>query len=219
MSDRDRLLATGRTEVERVQCTQVKLENVGGNIRKVRDEMHAQSNQFIKQSRPYFPNEKLPTYIEFPYFLRTVRVLCVASLLGALVTSGGTSQIVPVFFLTACLLFFLIFCQHQWVIHKSLPVVYKQPVVDRTLQETNNAFYEMTVTELDGIALRNYRAGIGFTKVSQGKIKFQAFNETAMKYMSDAKCQSRLMLLLFAMASAYNLYFTLWCVSEASCHF
>ena len=203
MSDRDRLIATGRTEVGRVQCTQVKVENVG-DIVTVRDEIHAKSNHYIKQSRPYFRNEKLPTYIDCPYFLRIARVLCVASLFGALVASGG-SQVIPIFFFSTCLLFFLFYCQHEWVIQKSLPVVYKQPVFDG--QDKNNDFYEVTITELDGIALQNYRAGIGFVKLSHGKIEFQAFNKTAMKYMSDAKCQSRLMLLLFAMATAYNCYF------------
>ena len=90
MSDRDRLIAPGRTEVGRVHCTQLKVEKVGAEIVTVTDEMHARSNHYIKQSRRYFPNEKLPTYTYFPYFLRTARVLCVASLFGALVTSGGS---------------------------------------------------------------------------------------------------------------------------------
>ena len=203
MSDRDRLVATGRTEVERVRYTQVKIEDVGETVR-VRDEMHAKSNHYIKQSRPYFPNEKLPTYIDCPYFLRIARVLCAASLFGALVSSGG-SKVFPEFFFAACLLFFLFYCQHERVNQKSLPLVFKQPVFVH--QESNNSIYEVTVTELDGIALQNYQAGIGFIELSRGKIRFQAFNTQAKKYMSDAKCHSRLMLLLFAMASAYNCYF------------
>ena len=191
------------SEVGRVQCTQVKVENVGESVT-VRDEIHAHSNHYIKQTRRYFPNEKLPTYIDCPYFLRIARVLCVASLFGALVAAGA-SEVIPIFFFTACLLFFLFYCQHEWVIQKSLPVVYKQPVF--VGQRKCNTFYEVTITELDGIALQNYRAGIGFIEFSQGKIQFQAFNKAAMKYMSDAKCQSRLMLLLFAMATAYNFYF------------
>jgi len=206
MSDRDRLVtATGRTEVERIRYTQVKIEDVTETVT-VRDEMHAKANHYIKQSRPYFPNEKLPTYIDCRYFLRTARILCGASLFGALVTSGGSKGI-PVFFFTACLLFFLFYCQHQWVNQKSLPLVFKQPVFAH--QQNYNSFYEVTVTELDGIALQNYQAGIGFIELSRGKIRFQAFSPKAMKFMSDAKCHSRLMLLLFAMASAYNGYFVM----------
>ena len=204
MSDRDRLVsATGRTEVERVRYTQVKVEEVGETVT-LRDEMHAKANHYIKQSRPYFPNEKLPTYIDCPYFLRIARILCGLSLFGALAASGESIG-VPAFFLTACLLFFLFYCQHQWVNQKSLPVVFKQPVYAN--QKSSNNFYEVTVTQLDGIALQNYQAGIGFIEVSRGKIKFQAFNAKGKKSMSDAKCHSRLMLLLFAMASAYNCYF------------
>ena len=205
MSDRDRLVSpTGRTEVERVRYTQVKIEDIGGETVTVRDEMHARANHYIRQSRPYFPNKKLPAYIDCPYFLRTARVLCGASLFGALVTAGGAKGI-PVFFFTVCLLFFLFYCQHQWVNQKSLPVVFKQPVFAQ--QEHNNSFYEVTVTELDGVALQNYQSGIGFIELSRGKIRFQAFSAQAMKFMSDAKYHSRLMFLLFAMASGYNLYF------------
>lgn len=207
MSDRDRLVsATGRTQVERVRYTQVKIEDAGGETVTVRDEMHAKANFYIRQSRPYFPNKKLRAYIDCSNFLRAARVLCGASLFGALAAVGGGKGI-PVFFLAACLLFFLFYCQHQWVNQKSLPVVFKQPVFLR--QEHNNSFYEVTVTELDGVALQNYQSGIGFIELSRGKIQFQAFNAQAMKFLSDAKYHSRLMFLLFAMASGYNLYFVL----------
>jgi len=112
---------------------------------------------------------------------------------------------IPVFFLAACLLFMLFYCQHQLVNQKSLSVVFKQPVFAH--QENNNGFYEVTLTELDGIALQNYQAGIGFIELSRGKIRFQALSPQAVKYMTDARCNSRLMLLLFVMASAYNCYF------------
>ncbi|KAJ7385666.1 hypothetical protein OS493_013692 [Desmophyllum pertusum] len=205
MSDRDRLVTSaGRTEVERVRYKEVKVEEVKSNSVTLRDEMHARANHYIKESRPYFPNEKLRTYIDCPYFLRLARILFCASFFGALVASGG-SKIIPVFFLVACLLFFFIYCQHERVNQKSLPVVYKQPVL--TSQRSLNAFYEVTVTELDGVALQNYQAGVGFVQLSHGKIEFQAFNRDAMKSMSDSKCHSRLMLVLFVMASAYNCYF------------
>ena len=113
----------------------------------------------------------------------------------------------PIFFFIACLLFFCIYCQHELVNQKSLPVVLKQPVFDQSRQSSANEFYEVTVTELDGVALQNYQAGIGFVTLSQEKIKFQAFNETAIRRMSDAKGQSRLMLILFLMAVVYNCYF------------
>ena len=203
MSGRDHLPATGRTEIERVSHKQVEVKDIGVTT-EVRDEIHARTNHYIKQSIPYFPNDKLHTYIDCPYFLKIARVLCVASLFGALVTSGG-SKIIPVFFLVACLLFFLVYCQHEWVNVKTLPVVHKQLVLE-SQQDLNN-FYEVTVTELNGVALQNYRAGVGFIQLAQGMIKFQAFNRKAMKEMSAAKCQSRLMIFLFMMASAYNCYF------------
>ena len=204
MSDRDRSVANpGRTEIERVRAEHIEIKNVGTTA-KIRDEVHAHANHYIKQSKPYFPNDKLLTYIDCPYFLRVARWLCFASLFGALVAAGA-SKFIPVSFLVACLLFFLFYCQHEWVNQKTLPVVHKQPFLRD--QRGNNKFYELTITELNGIALQNYQAGIGFVELSQGKIEFQAFNNTAKKHMSDAKCQSRLMLLLFLAAFIYNCYF------------
>ncbi|XP_022782673.1 uncharacterized protein LOC111323555 [Stylophora pistillata] len=204
MSDRDRSSANpGRTELEQVHTKRVEIKDVTVTV-KVRNEIHAHTNHYIKQSKPYFPNEKLRTYIDCPYFLRIARWLCGASLFGALVAAGA-SKAIPAFFLVSCLLFFLFYCQHEWVNQKTLPIVHKQPFLNS--QAGRNKFYEVTVTELDGIALQNYQAGIGFVKLSQGKIKFQAFNETAMKRMFEARCQSRLMLLLFLAASVYNCYF------------
>ena len=84
----------------------------------------------------------------------------------------------------------------------SLPLVLKQPVFDS--QRSLNEFYQLTVTELDGIALQNYQAGFGFIPLTPGKIKIQAFNRKAIRQMSDAKCQSRLMLFFFLLSVIYN---------------
>ena len=192
-----------RTEVEGVQFRKVEVKETGKSVT-VRDTSHARANHYIKQSRPYFPKEKLRTYIDCPNFLNFARGLCVASLFGALVAGGG-SRAIPVIFLVACLLFFIIYCQHEMVNQKSLPFVKKQPVFDS--QISGNSFYEVTVTELNGVALQNYQAGVGFIALSQGKIEFQAFNRNAIGSMSDARCQSRLMLVLFLAAAIYNCYF------------
>ena len=201
MSDREVL--TGRAEVERVQYTQVNVKDVSRSVT-VRNERHAKANHYIKESRPYFPNEKLPTYIDCPYFMQLAQALFGLSLLGALVAAGAPRAL-PMCCFAVCLLFIFFFCQHEWVSQKSLPVVFRQPVFGS--QRTNNAFYEVTVTELDGVALQNYQAGVGFIQMSQGKIKFQAFNKTGVKHMSDARCHSRLTLLIFVMAAASNCYF------------
>ena len=79
MSDRDRLIANpGRTEIERVRSKHIEIKDVGTTV-KIRDEIHARTNHYIKQSKPYFPKDKLLTYIDCPYFLRVARWLCFAS--------------------------------------------------------------------------------------------------------------------------------------------
>ncbi|KAM7437975.1 hypothetical protein ABFA07_012491 [Porites harrisoni] len=181
---------------ERLKYRQIKVEEVGVD-KEVRDEVHAKANHYIEESRPYFPNAQLPKYIDCPYFLKIARLVFFASLICTLVfrISGSVSKAIPIGFFGACLLFFFIYCQHERVNQMSLPLVLKQPVFDS--QRSLNEFYEVTVTELDGIALQNYQAGFGFIHLTHGKIKIQAFNRKAIKQMSDAKCQSRLMLFLF----------------------
>ena len=183
-------------KTERLKYRRIKVEEVGVDA-EVRDEVHAHANHYIKTSRPYFPNERLPKYIDCIDFLKIARLVCFASLICTMVfrISGGGSKAIPIGVFVACLLFFFIYCQHERVNQKSLFVVLKQPVFDS--QIPLNEFYEVTVTELDGIALQNYQAGFGFIQLTQGKIKIQAFNRKAIKQMSNAKCQSRLMLVLF----------------------
>ena len=205
MSDRDHLIANpaGRTKLERVHTKRVEIKDVGIKA-EVRNEIHAYTNHYIKQSKRYFPNEKLRIYINCPHFLKIAPIPGGFSIFGGIVVLGAPKA-VPVFFFVACLTLFMIFCQHEWVNQKTLPFVHKQPFLN--LQKNLNQFYEVTITELDGIALQNYQAGIGFVELTQGKIQFQAFNKTAKKHMSDAKCQSRVLLLAYLVASVYNGYF------------
>lgn len=204
MSDRDRLIANpGKTELERLHTKRVETKDVGKTV-KVRNELHEYTNHYIKTSKPYFPNEKLRVYIYCPHFLKIAPIPGGFSIFGGIVVLGAPKA-APVCFFVVCLLLFMIFCQHEWVNQKTLPIVHKQPFFNN--QRGLNKFYEVTITELNGIALQNFQAGIGFVELSQGKIKFQAFNKTAKKHMSDAKCQSRVLLVAHLVASVYNGYF------------
>lgn len=204
MSDRDRLIANpGRTELERVHTKRVEIKAVGITA-KVRNETHAKTNHYIKESKCYFPIEKLRVYIYCPHFLKFAPIPGGFSIFGGIVVLGALKA-VPVCFFVVCLLLFMFFCQHEWVNQKTLPIVHKQPFLDH--QKSADEFYDVTITELNGIALQNYQAGIGFIELSQGKIQFQAFNKKAKKHMSDAKCQSRVLLLAYLVASIYNCYF------------
>lgn len=198
-------MSYGTTELERIKGRKIEVEDVGKSTF-VRDTPHARSNHFIEQSRPYFPNAKLPTYFDTQCcnFLTFAKLFCFASLFGALAATGW-SVIIPVFFFIGCLALFVVYCQHERVNQKSLPTVMTQPVI--ASQNSLNSFYEVTVTDLDGIALQNYQAGVGFITVSQGKVKLQVFNTKAIEYMMSARCQSRLMMILFLAGSVYNCCF------------
>lgn len=196
-------MSVERIELGQVKHTEIEVEEVGGSVT-IRDEAHAKANHYIKESRPYFPHEKLPIYIDCPYFLKFARAFCLASVLGIWKVSGG-SMIMQVVLFIGCLAFLTVYGQHELVNQRSLPTVLKQPVLAG--QKSTNAFYEVTVTDLEGIALQNYQAGVGFVSVSQGKIKFQAFNKRAKKYMRRAIWNSRLMMVLFSVGAVYNCYF------------
>lgn len=196
-------MSVERIELGQVKHTEIEVEEVGGSVT-IRDEAHAKANHYIKESRPYFPHEKLPIYIDCPYFLKFARAFCLASVLGFWKVSGG-SVIMQVVLFIGCLAFLTVYGQHELVNQRSLPTVLKQPVLAG--QKSTNAFYEVTVTDLEGIALQNYQAGVGFVSVSQGKIKFQAFNKRAKKYMRRAIWNSRLMMVLFSVGAVYNCYF------------
>lgn len=196
-------MSVERIELGQVKHTEIEVEEVGGSVT-IRDEAHAKANHYIKESRPYFPHEKLPIYIDCPYFLKFARAFCLASVLGIWKVSGG-SVIMQVVLFIGCLAFLTVYGQHELVNQRSLPTVLKQPVLAG--QKSTNAFYEVTVTDLEGIALQNYQAGVGFVSVSQGKIKFQAFNKRAKKYMRRAIWNSRLMMVLFSVCAVYNCYF------------
>ena len=63
MSDRDRLIANpGRTEIERVRSKHIEIKDVGTTV-KIRDEIHARTNHYIKQSKPSQKISCLPTSI------------------------------------------------------------------------------------------------------------------------------------------------------------
>jgi len=208
MSDRDRLTAAnpGRTEVAVLHSRRVEIKDFDVTA-EVRNEIHARTNHYIKQSRPYFPNKKLRGYINCPHFLKITPIPGGLSVFGCIVIYGAPKA-VPLVFFIICLLLFLIFCQHEWVNLSTLPIVHKQPFINN--QESLNKFYEVTITELDGIALENFQAGIGFvhSELRRGKIRYQAFNKKAKKHMSDARSRSRILLFAYFLASLYNCYFS-----------
>ena len=67
---------------------------------------------------------------------------------------------------------------------KSLPLVKKQPLKNDL--QTLNVLYEVTVAELEMIALSNYDMKIGFLKTNSGRVYFQVFHPAAFFIMDKA---------------------------------
>ena len=205
MSERDRLLP-GPTTLSGANYTQVSVKDVGRTIT-IGSAPHMQANHFINQTRKYFPRSKLETYFFacFSLFGAVMRLLFLVSCLGALSLLGGDYKLVPACLFVLCSTGIAVFAQHEVVNRKTLPVVFLQPTIDG--QRSLNAFYRVTVTELSGLTLENYRAGVGFVQLAGGSVEFQAFNRQAIENIKRARRFSRIMLALFVCAAVYNLYF------------
>lgn len=201
MSERDPLIL--QTNVREVQHTEVAIRGIGTSVL-LRKDVYAHSNHIVIQSRPYFRGN-LPTYFYCPFFLRLAWLLFFASLLGALALEGGYYKGSPFYCFVVCAFFIAVFSQHEIVNRRSIPVVLMQPVFDG--QIPLNALYEVTVTQLQGLALENYRAGIGFANVSGGKVKFQALSREAVRSLHRSRRTSRFMLFMFFCSACYNFYF------------
>ena len=101
---------------------------------------------------------------------------------------------------------FIAFClQHELVNRKSLPLVKKQPF--KIDVQTLNVLYEMTVAELEMIALSSYDVKIGFLKTNSGRVYFQVFHPAAFHIMDKAKRTSRIMHGVFLFLAVYNTIF------------
>ncbi|XP_073245672.1 uncharacterized protein [Porites lutea] len=201
MAERDPLIP--RTNATQLQHTRVSVQDVGRTVR-LRNTVYSYTNHFIIQSRPYF-RRNLPTYINCICFSYFAWIFFLASFLGVLAVKGGYFKGTPFYCFVVCAVFIAVFSQHEVVNRRSLPFVLSQPVFDG--QESLNALYELTITELQGLALENYQAGIGFIHVSEGHVKFQAFNRHAVGAMHCARRLSRCMLWLFFCSACYNFYF------------
>ena len=70
-----------------------------------------------------------------------------------------------------------------------------------------NVLYEMTVAELEMIALSSYDMKIGFLKTNSGRVYFQVFHPAAFHIMNKAKRTSRIMLGVFPFLGVYNTIF------------
>lgn len=186
---------TTAAEISRYRET--KIESFGRKIDIPRASIHRFTNIFIEESRPFIPQESLPIYHGVPLWF-TIPVLALsfggaASLVGAIVCLIADAPMIIIYF------------QNEWVNRTSLPIIKRQPVKDDL--QTLNALYEVTVSELEMIALSSYDKGIGFIRTSYGKVKFQVFHPAALELMDKAKSTSRILLGLFLFVAVYNIFF------------
>lgn len=175
------------------------IESLGREVDISRASVHRFANIFIEESKPFIPGVALPVYRGVPLWF--------AVLVLALSFGGAGSLTGAIVCLVADCPMLGIYLQNEWVNHKSLPIVKKQPVKNNL--QTLNALYEVTHSELEMIALSTYDKEIGFIRASHGKVKFQVFHPAAFALMDKAKSTSRWLLGLFLFVAVYNIFFIL----------
>ena len=139
------------------------------------------------------PQADLPIYRGVP--------LCL-SIIVAVLSFGGTGS----FPYTIVFHLLLSACNTNWSTENVVPLVKKQPF--KIDLQTLNVLYEMTVAELEMIALSSYDMKIGFLKTNSGRVYFQVFHPAAFHIMDKAKRTSRIMLGVFLFLGVYNTIFT-----------
>ena len=148
------------------------------------------------------PKADLPIYRGVPLWF---------SIIVAVLSFGGAASLpAAIIFLIFGFPFIAFYLQHEMVNRKSLPLVKKQPLKNDL--QTLNVLYEVTVAELEMIALSSYDMEIGFLKTNSGRVYFQVFHPAAFHIMDKAKRTSRIMLGVFLFLAVYNTIFTfLYC--------
>lgn len=174
---------------------QIRETSFGNKVDIPRTSVHRYTNIFIEESKPFYPQETLPIYRVAPLWF--IALIFLFSLGGA---ANLTAAII-------CLIsdvpFVAIYCQNEWVNCKSLPVVKKQKIVNDL--PTLNDLREVTITELEMMAISTNNAVIGLIRTAQGNYKFQVFHPAAFQIMDKAKNTSRILLGLFTAAALYNI--------------
>ena len=103
----------GQTKASYAKYTAAEVKQTGTPV-SVGQTTHELSNHFIEQSRKYFPNVKLRTYICGCSLMRRCAVICwVASFLGALSLVESIGMTPALIFLLLDLIWVAIFIQHE----------------------------------------------------------------------------------------------------------
>lgn len=190
----------------RLSATNVSRRDYGIAV-KIRNNCYVQTNHYIRSSRGFVrkPDGKLH---EFWYFFGMRGLFLSFVLLG--VALGWLHLISAIVFLLIGLLWVPVFAQHLFVIGYTMPYIMKQRVVSNREQLSVNKFVEYKITELEGVFLEAYQAGVGSAVAgeiagAEMTIKMQIFNERAQCYMY----KSMVLSIIFAILS---LQLVTWCI-------
>ena len=183
---------------ELLRYRQTRIDSVGHKVNIPRASVHRFTNIFIESKR-FMPQAYLPIYRGVPLWF---------SIVVAVFSFGGAASFpAAVAFLLFGFPFIALYLQNEMVNRKSLPLVKKQPVKNDL--QTLNSLYEVTVAELEMIALSSYDIEIGFLKTNLGRVNsVQVFHPAAFQITDKAKRCSRIMLGVFLFLAVYNTIFT-----------
>jgi hypothetical protein len=131
----------------------------------VTDNLYPQTNFYIQQSRGYFPDRKLQTYVYFYYFYIVYLIIFLGSFLAFL-------NFIYAFVMAAVNgAFLLMLTQHIFVIVTTMRFVIKQPSVPNRTLQLNNDHIEIDLEVYRAQYAASSNAGIGLVVHGSGKIR------------------------------------------------
>ena len=139
----------------------------------LKNSYYVKTNSYIDQSRPYVGGHKLTRYLYLPLGEWFFIVIALASI------SAPSNAVVAFIWLAFGVFYLIIFLQHMYVNMNTIPHVLQQPSIEDRYQQTDNAFYEITIEKYQLLFATSSDAGVG--EFSASRVKIQVFTETAVR--------------------------------------
>jgi hypothetical protein len=175
----------------------VTVEQIGQVVR-TPDDLYAETNLYITESRRYFPSKYLCKFVEFRWFnkvmialfcFQLVLLILISSLLGSQNSNHAVIAIslgLSVTALAFCLSILCLYGQHLYVIHDTLPIVLSQPIKPNL--GLKNQHLEVAITSQEAVYMQTQNRAYGLvSQTSTGKIPIQFLSTNAAATMYCAR--------------------------------
>ena len=169
----------GDVEVGEVNRDKITIKTTGNRV-SIPGNMYGDTNFYIQQSKQYFPDRKLTTYVYFYYMYLAYPLIFFGSL-------AAPANFIYAFVMTGVNgLFLLIYIQHLYVITKTMRYVLQQHTVPNNSLALNNDHLEISLEVYRARYAATTDAGVGIVTQASGTIKLQLFKKSTTGVMRNS---------------------------------